>query len=263
MIERKIIQAKLIEYKITEFVKSQSADLAVKAVTFEKNPIGERITIYTSTPGLVIGREGSNIKKLTIALKKEFKFENPQIKIGEVKEAYLSAPIVAKMIANDLARFGSQKFKLSGFKSLTRIMDAGAMGCEIKISGKLPSSRAKSWRFHKGYLKKTGYVSDFLVDKGVESVTLKTGVVGIKVQIMLPGTPLPDKIVFKTEVVAPVTAEAEKVAIVKEEVKADSKTTTDVKSEEVKEVKKVPAKKAVAKKTTKTSEVKTEEVKEK
>lgn len=58
MIERKIIQAKLIEYKITEFVKSQSADLAVKAVTFEKNPIGERITIYTSTPGLVIGQIG-------------------------------------------------------------------------------------------------------------------------------------------------------------------------------------------------------------
>lgn len=247
MIEKKIIQDKLIEYKITEFVKKQSTDLAVKAVTFEKNPVGERVTIYTSTPGLVIGREGSNIKKLTIALKKEFNFENPQIKIGEVKEAYLSAPIVAKMIANDLARFGSQKFKLSGFKSLTRIMDCGAMGCEIKISGKLPSSRAKSWRFHKGYLKKTGYVSDFLVDKGVESVTLKTGVVGIKVQIMLPGTPLPDKIVFNTEVAAPVAAEEEKVAIVEEEAKAEE------------EVKKAPAKKAAAKKTTKKAEVKSEE----
>lgn len=247
MIERKIIQSKLIEHKITEFVKSQSKDLAVKAVSFEKNPVGERITIYTSTPGLVIGREGSNIKKLTIALKKEFNFENPQIKIGEVKEAYLSAPIVAKMIANDLARFGSQKFKLSGFKSLTRIMDCGAMGCEIKISGKLPSSRAKSWRFHKGYLKKTGYVSDFLVDKGVESVTLKTGVVGIKVQIMLPGTPLPDKIVFNTEAAAPATAEEEKVAIVEEEAKV----------EEVKEEK--PKKKAAPKKTTKKAEVKSEE----
>jgi small subunit ribosomal protein S3 len=258
MIEKKIIQAKLIEYKITEFIKSQNKDLPVKAVSFERNPVGERITIYTSTPGLVIGREGSNIKKLTIALKKKFKFENPQIKIGEVKEAYLSAPIVAKMIANDLARFGSQKFKLSGFKSLTRIMDCGAMGCEIKISGKLPSSRSKSWRFHKGYLKKTGYVSDFLVDKGMESITLKTGVVGIKVQIMLPGTPLPDRIVFKTEVAPVVTAEEEKVAIVKEDVKTES-SSTEEKTEEVKEVKKVPVKKAVAKKTTESAEVKSEE----
>lgn len=255
MIEKKIIQDKMIEYKITQFVKKQSPDLAVKAVIFEKNPVGERVTIYTSTPGLVIGREGSNIKKLTVELKKEFKFENPQIKIGEVREAYLSAPIVAKMIANDLARFGSQKFKLSGFKSLTRIMEAGAMGCEIKISGKLPSSRAKSWRFHKGYLKKTGYVSDFLVDKGVESVTLKTGVVGIKVQIMLPNTPLPDKIVFNTEDVVPVSAEAEKVAVVEAEAKEE------VVEEESK-------KKVLAKKTTKKAEVeapveeKIEEVKE-
>jgi len=73
---------------------------------------------------------------------------------------------------------------------------AGAMGVEIRITGKLPSSRAKSWRFTKGYIKKTGYVSDFLVDHAIESVTLKTGVVGIQVSIMLPDTPLPDKIIY-------------------------------------------------------------------
>ena len=203
MIERKIIGDKFTEFAVNSFVRKQLGDVAIKQVTFEKNPLGERITIYTSTPGLVIGREGSNIKKLTEVLKGNFHFENPQIKIGEVRDISLSASIVAKMIANDLANFGSQKFKLSGFKALTGIMNSGAMGCEIKISGKLPSSRAKSWRFSKGYLKKTGYVSDFLVDKAQEVVTLKTGVVGIKVQIMLPNTPLPDKIVYNTEVKTP------------------------------------------------------------
>jgi len=227
MIEKKIISEKLVQYKVADFIQKNSPDVAIKSVSFEKNPTGERITINTSTPGLVIGRQGSNIKKLTDQLRSEFKFENPQIKIGEVKEAYLSAPIVAKMIANDLTKFGSQKFKLSGFKSLTRIMDSGAMGCEIKISGKLPSSRAKSWRFHKGYLKKTGYVSDFLVDKGQESVTLKTGVVGIKVQIMLPNTPLPDKIIFNTEEVKAPTAEEEKIEIVKKETKSSKKENVE------------------------------------
>lgn len=199
MIERKIMGDKFKEFAVSNFVRKQLNDVPIKEVTFEKNPLGERITIYTSTPGLVIGREGSNIKKLTKELKSEFSFENPQIKIGEVSEIFLSASIVAKRIANDLANFGSQKFKLTGFKALQGIMNSGAMGCEIKISGKLPSSRAKSWRFAKGYLKKTGYVSDFLIDKAQESVTLKTGVVGIKVQIMLPGTPLPDKIVYASE----------------------------------------------------------------
>lgn len=231
MIEKKLMQDKLTQYKIAEFIQQQSPEVAIKSIKVEKNPVGERITINTSTPGLVIGRQGSNIKKLTEELKVKFNFENPQIKIGEVKEAYLSAPIVAKMIANDLTKFGSQKFKLSGFKSLTRIMDSGAMGCEIKISGKLPSSRAKSWRFHKGYLKKTGYVSDFLVDKGQESVTLKTGVVGIKVQIMLPGTPLPDKIVYVSEETVAPTVEEEKAEVVEAEAKP-SKAKKEAKVEE-------------------------------
>ena len=199
MIERKVLKDRFIEFKVDSFIRSELRDVAVKEVKFERTPLGERITVYTSTPGLVIGREGSNIRKLTSTLKNNFKFENPQIKIGEVKDIYLSAPLVAKIIANNLANFGSQKFKLSGFKALTNVMNAGAIGCEIKISGKLPSSRAKSWRFHKGYLKKTGYVSDYLVDKAQESVTLKTGVVGVKVQIMLADTPLPDKVIYDIE----------------------------------------------------------------
>lgn len=200
MIERKILKAKFLEYSISEFLKKELNDVPVQKIIMEKTPIGEKITIYTSAPGLVIGRQGSNIKKLTIALKDKFKFENPQIKIGEVENINLSAALVAKNIANSLEKFGSQKFKLSGFKALSGIMNAGAMGVEIKISGKLPSSRSKSWRFAKGYLKKTGYVSDFLIDKAIEHVTLKTGVVGIQVQIMLNDTPLPDKIDYIEEV---------------------------------------------------------------
>lgn len=240
MIERKVMESNVYNYKVNQFVRTHLKDVPIKEITFEKNPLGERVTIYTSAPGLVIGREGSNIKKLTASLRKEFKFDNPQVKIGEVKETFLSASIVAKIISNDLANFGSQKFKLSGFKALTKIMDSGAMGCEIKLSGKLPSSRAKSWRFHKGYLKKTGYVSDFLVDKAQESVTLKTGVVGIKVQIMLPDTPLPDRIVYTTEPTVE-TAEEEKVEIVEKEeaeeksVKKASKETKETEVEVVKE----------------------------
>ena len=220
MIERKIMKDKFLQFAVANFIKEELGDVVFDRVELEKVPMGVRVIIYTSTPGLVIGREGSNIKRLTRALKERFNFENPQIKIGDVRDPYLSASIVAKMIANDLARYGSQKFKLSGFKALTNIMNAGAMGAEIRLSGKLPSSRAKSWRFAKGYLKKTGYASDFLVDKAIESVTLKTGVVGIKVMIMLPDTPLPDKIVYHENVKVEASekvAEEEKEQIVNEE----------------------------------------------
>jgi len=228
MIERKIVQQNFLNYSIAEFLRRESGDVAIDRTIFEKTPLGERVTIYTSTPGLVIGREGSNIKKLTLALKKEFNFENPQIKIGEVKNPNLSASIVAKVIANSLSRFGSQKFKLTGFKALSGVMYAGALGVEIRITGKLPSSRSKSWRFHKGYLKKTGYVSDFLVDKAIESVTLKTGVVGIQVMIMLPDTPLPDKIEY---IEIPTTVEETEKEIISEKeevVEGKEKVKTEV-----------------------------------
>lgn len=203
MIERKIIEDKFLEYKVKDFIKSHLVDVPIKDITLEKNPIGERIMVFTSAPGLVIGREGSNIKKLTQTLRDEFKFENPQIKIGEVESIFLSASIVAKRIANDLSNFGQQKFKLTAFRNLQNVMNSGAMGVEIKISGKLPSARCKTWLFTKGYLKKTGFVSDFLVDSAIEKVTLKTGVVGIQVSIMLPNTPLPDKIEYLENVVSP------------------------------------------------------------
>ncbi len=223
VVERKILADRSKRFSLENFVRKQLNDVPVKEVTLEKTPVGDRVTVYTSAPGLVIGREGSNIKKLTKVLKDEFKLENPQVKIGEVKIPHLSASIVAKMIANDLARFGSQKFKLTAFKNLMGVMNSGAMGVEIRITGKLPSSRSKSWRFHKGYLKKTGYVSDFLVDKAIESVTLKTGVVGIKVDIMLPGTPLPDKIKYVENSTVEESVESEEKAKLEESTKLKDK----------------------------------------
>ncbi|MFW6286047.1 MAG: 30S ribosomal protein S3 [Nanoarchaeota archaeon] len=201
MIERKIVSDNFLEFQVTNYIRDLLGDVPIEKISIEQNPLGERIIIHTSTPGLVIGREGANIKKLTTTIKKEFKFENPQIKIKEVDQIFLSARIVAKRISNDLSNFGSQKFKLTGFKTMNNVLNSGAMGVEIKITGKLPSSRSKSWRFAKGYLKKTGFVSDFLIDKAIEKVTLKTGVVGIQVSIMLKDTPLPDKIEYFENVV--------------------------------------------------------------
>jgi small subunit ribosomal protein S3 len=229
MIERKIVQDRITEFGVDRYLRELLSDVPIKKTVYEKTPLGERITIFSSAPGLVIGREGSNIKKITEALRDEFGFKNPQVKIGEVKNPNLSAAIVAKDIANSLARFGSQRFKLTGFKALMAVMNAGAMGVEIRITGKIPSSRAKSWRFHKGYLKKTGSVSDFLVDKAIEAVTLKTGVIGIKVQIMLPNTPLPDRIEYNESyktVAEAVGIPEENVEEVIEEVVAEAETKT-------------------------------------
>ena len=134
-------------------------------------------------------------------MKKRFKLENPHIEIDEIIKSDLDAQLVADEIALSLERLGPLKFKVIVYRILQRIMAAGALGVEIRLGGKLPSSRAKSWRFAQGYLKKTGD-SAKVVDK-VQSVAFtKPGVVGIKVSILRPDAHLHDRIIIDDALIA-------------------------------------------------------------
>jgi len=162
--------------------------------------MGEKVIIYASRPGLVVGREGQNIKRLTNLLKKKFKLENPQIEINEVEDISLDANIIAEKIASSLERFGITKFKGVGHKVMQEVMNAGARGIEIIISGKVPSARAKRWRFYQGYLKKCGDIAIEGVRKAYKIAQLKSGIIGIQVRIMPPETKLPDEIKLTSEI---------------------------------------------------------------
>jgi small subunit ribosomal protein S3 len=72
-------------------------------------------------------------------------------------------------------------------------MNAGALGAELVLSGRLPGARAKSWRFAQGYLKKTGESSK-VVDRAKAIAQTKPGTVGVKVSILTPYAELKDKI---------------------------------------------------------------------
>ncbi|MFT4297615.1 MAG: 30S ribosomal protein S3 [Candidatus Woesearchaeota archaeon] len=200
MIETKFIRDIVKEFQISEFIEASLNNVGFSHSEVHKTPLGEKIIIYASRPGLVVGRKGENIQKLTKTLKARFKMENPQIEIVEVEKPMLNANIVAERIASSLERFGLSKFKGIGHKMLTDVMDAGAQGIEILISGKIPSSRAKRWRFYQGYLKKSGDIAVSGIKQAYAQANLKTGIVGIQVRIMPPDLLLPDKIVKKTEV---------------------------------------------------------------
>jgi len=106
----------------------------------------------------------------------------------------LNSAIMAEKIRSALERFGTKNFKGVGHKIMTEVMHAGALGIEIIMSGKIPGSRAKSWRFFSGYLRKCGDVALEQIDKAEATANLKSGVVGIKVAIMPPNIKLPDVI---------------------------------------------------------------------
>ena len=196
MIERQFVNQKIKEFQIQEHIKAQLIGTGFSHIEIQRTPLGEKVIIFTARPGLVVGRKGENIKKLTTVLKKRFKMENPQIEIGELGAPMLDANYVADKIASTLVRFGSKRFKSVGYKTLQDILDHGAMGAEIVISGKVPSARARSWRFKAGHLKKSGDISANHVKRAISTANLPSGTVGIKVSIMTPDVILPDRILI-------------------------------------------------------------------
>ncbi len=229
MIERKIVAQKKKEFAIQEYVGSSLKGVGHSYTKMQRTPLGEKIIIFASRPGLIVGRKGANIKKLTKDLKVKFNLENPQIEISEVEDLNLDAQIVAENIAGSLERFGSSKFKGIGHKTMERVIGSGALGIEILISGKIPSQRARRWRFYQGYLKKCGEMALIGVKTAYTTAQLKTGIVGIQVRIMPPDIPLPDKIELLDE---------------KKEIVEEIETETKENKEKTKKTKKVKKKKA-------------------
>jgi small subunit ribosomal protein S3 len=199
MEEKKFVKLKKDEFKIKEYIKTALGKGKVSSVYIEYTPIGEKIVISTSRPGYVIGRKGERISELTGLLKRDYKLENPVIEIKEIDKPEFDAQTVADEIAVFLERFGSLKFKVVAYKMLQRIMRSGALGAEIRLSGKLPSERAKSWRFAQGYLKKTGETAK-IVERAQAVANTIAGTIGVKVDILPPDRKIHDKIEITPEI---------------------------------------------------------------
>jgi len=198
MEERKTVDFKKAEFSLREHIKTSLGKGKISRVRIEYTPVGEKIIISTNKPGMIIGRGGERIDELTRVLKSKFKLENPHIEIDEIKQPEFDSQIIADEIALSLERFGPLRFKVIAYRMLQKIINAGALGVELRLSGKLPGARAKTWRFAQGYLKKTGD-SAKVVDRAQARAETKPGTVGIKVSILSPTAQLKDRIVVNNE----------------------------------------------------------------
>ena len=192
VIERKIIEETLKNTSISEFLADNLERAGYGGADIKRGPLGTRIIVRVETPGIVIGRKGRSIRKLTADVGEKFDIENPQIEVEEIKNPELNADVMAHRTASDLER--GYHYRRTAYKNLRRIMDAGAKGAEIVISGKLTGQRSRTARFTTGYLKKCGEPAQRLVGHGYTIARVKLGVLGVTVKIMPPNITLPDEI---------------------------------------------------------------------
>ncbi|MCD6541956.1 MAG: 30S ribosomal protein S3 [Thermoplasmata archaeon] len=214
-LEKKFVRENVKKLMIKEYLRERIAGAGFGGMDIQRTPMGTRISILVERPGLVIGRGGSNIAKLTEEIKEKFDVDNPQIEIMEAGDrSALNAQIMAEKLAEALER--GWHFRRAGHSTVRRIMEAGAKGCQVIISGKLTGERHRTEKFTQGHVKYCGEVAKEVMDEGFAIAKLKPGVIGVKVRIMKPDAKLPDEI----SIVSP-EAEKEEEEKAKEEIKEE------------------------------------------
>jgi len=178
--------------EIDEFLENKLEKAGYGGVTISRTPLGTHIVIYAMRPGLVIGRGGETIRELASILEEKFHVSNPQISVSEIEIPELNAYVVASKLASALQR--GVHFRRAGFWALNQVIEAGALGAEIVISGKLRTERARYEKFKSGYLPKCGEPPLRYMRKAAVHVQLKPGMFGVRVRIMPPDAQFPDKI---------------------------------------------------------------------
>ncbi len=221
--ERKFVTENIRRVLLKEYLMSRVGRAGFGGLDVQRTPMGTRVTLITERPGLVIGRRGEAIKSLTQAIEHDFNFNNPQIEVQEVDNANLNAQIMAEKLANALER--GWHFRRAGHSTVRRIMDNGARGCQVIISGKLTGQRHRTEKFKEGHIKYCGQAKLNFMHQGFAAAKLKPGIIGVTVQIMDPNAKLPDEITIIPPAPAPevpaVTPEVAAAAAKADEKKAE------------------------------------------
>lgn len=188
--EHQFIENGLQRSQIDEFFEEELGRAGYGGMDVAKTPMGTQIVLKAEKPGMVIGKGGENIRKVTTALEDRFNLEDPQIDVQEVEEPDLNARIVADRLSNALER--GWYFRKAGHTTIDRIMEAGALGAEIVLSGKVTGARSRVEKFNRGYIKHNGEPAEEVVDHGQGVAVMKLGTIGVDVKIIPPGAELPD-----------------------------------------------------------------------
>ncbi len=180
--EKIFIKEAIKRDEVEKFLSKEFFRAGYSHSDIQRTPLSMRITIYANRPGLIIGRGGRNIDRITGILKNKFGFENPQLDIQEIRDPDLDPYIVSKQIANGIGR--GINYKRIANLALQRIMESGAVGVAIRISGKIGGEMGRTEKFSAGYLKFAGDPAESLVKKAYATTVVKLGKIGVQVRIL-------------------------------------------------------------------------------
>jgi small subunit ribosomal protein S3e len=187
--KRKFVQDGVFRAELNEFFTRELAEDGYSGVEVRVTPTRTEIIILATRTQNVLGEKGRRIRELTSVVQKRFNFTEGTVELYAEKVATRGLCAIAQAESLRYKLIGGLAVRRACYGVLRFIMESGAKGCEVIVSGKLRGQRAKSMKFLDGLMIHSGDPMNDYVDQAVRHVLLRQGVLGIKVKIMLPWDP--------------------------------------------------------------------------
>ena len=169
----------LEDYRLRKFVKEKLYHAGVSRIEIERSSKRVRLRIYTSRPGIVIGKKGSEISQLKNEIEKMTDREI-LIDIQEVRKPEIDAQLVAENVALQIER--RVAFRRAMKRGVSSAMRFGALGVKIICSGRLGGAEmARTEWYREGRVPLHTLRAD--IDYGFIEARTTYGVIGVKVFI--------------------------------------------------------------------------------
>ncbi|CAD5114330.1 DgyrCDS3468 [Dimorphilus gyrociliatus] len=201
--KKKFVLDGVFKAELNEFFTRELAEDGYSGVDVRVTPTRTEIIILATRTQSVLGEKGRRIRELTAVVQKRFKFPENSVELYAEKVAARGLCAIAQCESLRYKLIGGLAVRRACYGVVRFIMESGARGCEVVVSGKLRGQRAKSMKFGDGLMIHSGEPCKQYVDTAVRHVLLRQGMLGIKVKIMLPfdatgklgpKKPLPDNV---------------------------------------------------------------------
>lgn len=184
---------------IRKYVKANFSAAGISNIEIERASNRAKVIIYTSRPGIVIGRKGADIDRLRDELQEKTKKEI-YIDIKEVKNPAIEAQLIAENIAFQLEK--RVAFRRAMKKAVQQSMAGGALGIKVKCSGRLGGAEmSRSEGYKEGKVPLQTIRAD--IDYGFAEALTTYGLIGVKAWVykgdILEKKRAKEEVVEKTE----------------------------------------------------------------
>ncbi|KAL6208075.1 hypothetical protein ACLB2K_019027 [Fragaria x ananassa] len=205
--KRKFVADGVFFAELNEVLTRELAEDGYSGVEVRVTPVRTEIIIRATRTQNVLGEKGRRIRELTSVVQKRFKFPEGSVELYAEKVNNRGLCAIAQAESLRYKLLGGLAVRRACYGVLRFVMESGAKGCVVIVSGKLRAQRAKAMKFKDGYMISSGQPVNEYIDSAVRHVLLRQGVLGIKVKIMLdwdpkgkqgPMTPLPDLVTIHT-----------------------------------------------------------------